>query len=75
MRVLSWNCRRLGSPFAVLQCQKKAKEFKPNIMFLMETKLGKDKGRGILEKCGFFDGWEVPRGGFRGGLLLGWMQN
>ena len=31
----------------------------PDIMFLMETKLAKDKGVAILEKCGFWHGWEV----------------
>ena len=59
MRVLSWNCRGLGTPSAVLQCQKKAQEYKSDIMFLMETKLAKDKGAAILEKCGFWHGWEV----------------
>ena len=75
MRVLSWNCRGLGSPSAVLQCPKKAQEYKPKIMFLMETKLNKNKGRGILERCSFLDGWEVPKEGFSGGLFLGWMPN
>lgn len=41
--------------------KKKAQEHKPEIIFLMETKLSKDKGRNLLEKCGFLDGWEVPR--------------
>ena len=73
--VLSWNCRGLGTPSAVLQCQKNAREYKPDIMFLMETKLAKDKGVAILEKCGFWNGWEVPQEGLNGGLLLGWMEN
>ena len=60
MRVLSWNCRGLGTPSAVLQCQKKAQEYKSDIIFLMETKLEKDKRAAILEKCGFSHGWEVP---------------
>ncbi|KAF3960493.1 hypothetical protein CMV_014797 [Castanea mollissima] len=66
---------RAGQPSAILQCQKKAQEFQPEIMFLMETRLSRGKGKGILEKCDFFYGWEVPREGFSGGLLLGWMQN
>lgn len=63
MRVLSWNCRGLGCPPAVPQCQTKAQVFKPKIMFSMEIKLSKDKGKGILKKCGFFYGWEEPREG------------
>lgn len=73
MRVLSWNCRGLGTPSTVLQCQKKAMEYKLDIMFLMETKLAKDKGAAILENCGFWDGLEVPQEGISGGLLLGWV--
>ena len=72
MRVLSWNCGGLGNPFVVLQCQKKAKEYSPNILFLMETKLDIGKGLDVLRKCDFLNGWEVPREGLSGGLLLGW---
>ena len=74
MKVLSWNCRGMGSPSAVLQCKKKAQDSRPDIMFLMETRLDKDKGKQLLEKCGFMEGWEVPRKGLSGGLLLGWMS-
>ena len=75
MRILSWNCMGLGKPPAVLQCQKKAQVHKPDIIFLMETKLVQNKGREILEKCGFLNGWEFSREGLSGGLLLGWQQN
>ena len=73
MRVLSWNCKGLGKPFAVLQCQKFALEYRLDALFLMETRLAKDKGEGIWSKCGFFDGWEYLRDGLSGGLLLAWM--
>ena len=45
-------------------------------MFLMETRVIKDKGKQIWVKCGFIDGWEVPRVGFGGGLfcLLGCLE-
>ena len=61
MRILSWNCRGLGKSSVVLKCQKKVHEFKPNAMFLIETKLMKDKGKDIWVKCGFLERWEVPR--------------
>ena len=46
---------------------------KPDILFLMETRLAKDKGKKVWVKCGFSDGWEVQRVGFSGGLILAWM--
>ena len=53
MRILSWNCRGLGKPSAVLQCQKKAQDHKPNILFLMETKLEEDKDFEVLKDVAF----------------------
>ena len=73
MRILSWNCRGLGNPFAILQCQQEARDYKPDFMFLMETKLVQGKGRDIWHRCGFIDGWEVPRVGLSGDLFLAWM--
>ena len=39
----------------------------------METKLEKNKGFEVLRRCGFWNGWEVPRVGLSGGSLLGWL--
>nr|POE88634.1 upf0481 protein [Quercus suber] len=41
----------------------------------METRLAKDKGEAILQRCGFWNGWEHPREGLSGSLLVGWLQN
>ena len=43
-------------------------------MFLMETRLPKDRGKKIWDKCGFEVGWELPREVMSGGLLLAWMD-
>ena len=39
----------------------------------METRLVKDRGKPVSEKCGFSEGWGLPREGLSGGLLLAWM--
>ena len=41
----------------------------------METRLAKDKGEAILQRCGFWNSWEYLKEGFSGGLLLGWLQD
>ena len=45
MKILSWNCRGLDKPTAVLKCKKRALEFKLDVMFLMEPRLVKEKGK------------------------------
>lgn len=70
MRISCWNCRGLGKSFTILQCQKNALVFKPDLIFFMETQLAKDKGKMVWQKCGFSNSWEFPREGFNGGLLL-----
>ena len=73
MRIMSWNCRGLGKSSAVQQCKKKALDFKPDFLFLMETRLASGKGKEVWEKCGFSEGWEVSRVGLSGGLILAWL--
>ena len=70
IRIMSWNCKCLGKPSTVLKSKKKALEFKPDVMFLMETRFEKERGKAIWVKCGFYEGWEVPREGFSRGLYL-----
>ena len=48
--------QRVGHSLYSSAMPKKAQEYKPDIMFLMETKLAKDKGAAILEKCDFWHG-------------------
>ncbi|KAK9985961.1 hypothetical protein SO802_030912 [Lithocarpus litseifolius] len=73
MRIMSWNCRGLGKSSAILQCKNKALELKPDFLFLMETRLVSGKGKEVWEKCGFSEGWEVPRVSLNGGLILAWL--
>ncbi|KAF3962232.1 hypothetical protein CMV_013230 [Castanea mollissima] len=73
MRIMSWNCKGLGKSSAILQCKKKALDLKPDFLFLMETRLFSDKRKEVWEKCGFSKGWEVPRVGLSGGLILAWV--
>ena len=75
MKILSWNCKGLGKSIAILKCKKKALEHKPNLMFLMETRSSKEKGKQVWIKRGFSDGWEVPRDCLGEGLLLAWLPS
>jgi hypothetical protein len=52
MMMLCWNCRGLGNPCAVRALHHLVKEKRPNLVFLMETKLCQNKMEIIRSKLG-----------------------
>jgi len=72
MIVLSWNCRGLGNPRAVRSLCFLVKEKRPDLVFLMETKLNKKRDESIRCKLGFDQCFVVECIGKSGGLMLLW---
>ncbi|KAA3474615.1 reverse transcriptase [Gossypium australe] len=72
MKILCWNVRGLGSLRTVRRLQHMLKNYRPQIVFFMETKLNTNRMERVRRQCGFFNGIDVPAEGFRGGLSLGW---
>ena len=72
MKLLSWNCQGLGNPCTVLSLCWLVKSQDPQVLFLMETKLGKKKMEGVRLKLGFQNAFVVPSIGRSGGLALLW---
>jgi exonuclease III len=72
MITLSWNCRGLGNPTAVRELCRLCKVKKPNLVFLMETKLRQQKMEKIRIKIGFRNMFVVDCVGRSGGLALFW---
>ena len=56
MRLLSWNCRRMGQPLTIQLLSKLTRTHSPNILFLMETKTNAKKLDSQLES--HFDVWD-----------------
>ncbi|XXG65408.1 hypothetical protein AAC387_Pa05g3117 [Persea americana] len=74
MKILSWNCRGFGNPYAVRSLHHLVKSQGPSVLFLMETKLdaiGMERLRVIL---GFNSVFTVPSIGRSGGLALCWKE-
>nr|POF05740.1 dna-directed rna polymerases ii, iv and v subunit 11 [Quercus suber] len=44
-----------------------------NQVSLLLPQLASGKGQEVWQKCGFSEGWEVPRVGFSGGRILAWL--
>lgn len=73
MRLVSWNCRGLGSPSTIPQLRESLRLYKPELVFLCETKRSKGFVGTVCKKLGWGDRWyEVDPEGRSGGLLVGW---
>jgi hypothetical protein len=72
MTILSWNCRGLGNLRTVHDLCQMVKEKRPWMVFLMETKLRKEKMEVIRCKLGFSCMFVVDCVGRSGGLALLW---
>ena len=74
MNPLSWNCRGLGNPWAVKALHDLVRRWNPKIVFLMETKLKKNRMERIKNRIGFANGLIVSNVGRSGGIALLWTR-
>lgn len=73
MRILTWNCRGLGSPAAVSQLKESLRLFKPDLAFVCETKRRKGFVATVCKKLGWGERWyTIEPVEKSGGMLLGW---
>ncbi|KAA3484396.1 reverse transcriptase [Gossypium australe] len=75
MKSLCWNVRGLGSSRAVRRLRFLIKQHHPQLVFLMETKLNKQRMGTVRRRCGFDFGIEVEAEGSKGGLCLAWKKD
>lgn len=72
IRLLSWNCRGAGSPQTVRAIKGLLRDYHPNIMFLMETRVPSLRARQIIRGSSFTHLMAVEARGFSGGLWCFW---
>jgi hypothetical protein len=72
MSILSWNCRGLGNLVTVRDLHRLVKDKKPDVVFLMETKMQNKNCDVIRIKLNFDYMFGVDSVGRSGGLLLLW---
>jgi exonuclease III len=72
MNIISWNCRGLGNLRTVRELCRIVKQKTPKMVFLMETKLRKEKMDIIRCKLGFISMFVVDSAEKSGGLALFW---
>ena len=72
MNCISWNCRGLGRPRAVLELTEMVKKYSPSIIFLMETRSKICRLKNLRSKLKVENVHIVPRHNTGGGLALYW---
>ena len=72
MNCISWNCRGLGQPRAVLELTELVKNKSPSILFLMETRSKEQFLKKLCSKLKFENVHIEPRMNTGGGLALYW---
>ncbi|XP_019150373.1 PREDICTED: uncharacterized protein LOC109147192 [Ipomoea nil] len=75
MSTLSWNCHGLGDPRTVREVLDMASRKKPDFIFVMETKVGREHAERLRVKLGFQGLFYVDSRGLSGGLALLWKTN
>jgi hypothetical protein len=75
MSLLSWNCRGLGNPRTVHALCHLVKEKRTRFLFLMETKICKQRMQVIRNKLGFEGLLAVDPVGLSGGIALLWKED
>ena len=68
MKILSWNCQGLNNALTVKALQSWCWRERPNVVFVIESMMEKNKLEKIRSKCGFHDGICVDSECHFGGL-------
>ncbi|CAH9062479.1 unnamed protein product [Cuscuta europaea] len=72
MEIVSWNCRGLGNLATVQVLIDVVQSKRPGVLFLMETKVNRDKCEELKTQLGFCSCFAVDSFGQSGGLCLMW---
>ena len=72
MRILSWNCHRLGNPWTGRSLRKLVREQAPIVCFLIETRLDKEGFDKLYSNLSYQNKIIVKHPDLGGGLALLW---
>lgn len=74
VRILSWNVQGFGTPGTFHTLKKILRKRKPELVFLMETRMTLAQMEKRHIQCGFHGGVTVGREGLGGGFMLMWAK-
>lgn len=74
MRTTSWNCQGVGNTLTVRHLRDIYGQYIPEVVFLNETKNGRDYLENLCSNMRYFNLWTVDPVGIGGGLALLWKE-
>ena len=72
MSILCWNCRGMGNPWSVRRLRKWSREVAPDLIFLSETMVNKERVESLKESIDCTNAFGVSSQGRAGGLCVFW---
>ena len=72
MKLLSWNCQGLANPLIVKALKNWCWRDRPNVVFVMETMISKERLDIVRVSCGFDAGFCLSNTGNLGGFGIRW---
>lgn len=75
MKILCWNVWGLGGRRTVRHLWHVLKQYKPIMVFFMETKLDVKRMESVRRRCGFDFCFEIVTDGSKGGICLTWKND
>ncbi|TYJ11246.1 hypothetical protein E1A91_A11G262500v1, partial [Gossypium mustelinum] len=74
MKFICWNCRGLGNTATVRELKQLLAAYKPDIVFLSETKMSANEFSWVQNRCRMQSGLAVNSEGRNGGFALIWEE-
>ena len=75
MNIIAWNCREALKPSSQNHVRQLVHNHDPAIMIIMETHIGGERARNIIDKLPFDGAMHINTIGFTGGLWLLWSSD
>ena len=75
MSILSWNCQGLGPPLKGRHLKFLNNKYRPSLVFLMETRVNKEKVARWKNRLNFQNEWYEEAVGTGGGLAVWWKDS
>lgn len=72
MKLISWNCRGIGNPRFLRHVINMCRQFRPDVLVLLETRANSAYASRLPESLGFQNHFRVPSEGFSGGIWVFW---